>query len=310
MREERGPWYLLTGLVIGIVLGLLYAWIISPIEYVDTTPNTLRTDYQDHYRLTIALAFQSTGDLARAQARLDLLGDDDSALALAEHAQRHLGEGGTADEAQALANLAAILGQAPLPFTASPAPTNTQLPATETPTLTLSPTATDTPTPEFTATATQTITPTATITPTIGPTSTPTRTPLPTDTPAPSRTPLPTRTATPTLSPPFVLDKQIQVCNPNLNEPQIQIFINDGAGLGVPGVQITLTWDDGQESIFTGLKPEIDLGYADFVMTPEIIYTLQVSGGGQIIPDLFAPECEDEGSGRYWGSWRLIFKHP
>jgi len=143
MREERGPWYLLTGLVIGIVLGLLYAWIVSPIEYVDTTPNTLRADYQDHYRLTIAIAFQSTGDLARAQARLNLLGDDDSALALAEQAQRHRGEGGTADEAQALANLAAILGQAPPPFTASPAPTDTQSPPTETPTLTLSPTETD-----------------------------------------------------------------------------------------------------------------------------------------------------------------------
>jgi hypothetical protein len=310
MREERGSWYILTGLVIGIVLGLLYAWIFSPIEYVDTTPNSLRSDYVDHYRLTIALAFQSTGDLARAQARLDLLGDQDSALVLAEQAQRHRGEGGTAEEAQALANLAAILGQAPQPFTASPEPTDTQSPPTETATLTLSPTATDTPTPEFTATATQTITPTATITPTIGPSSTATRTPIPSATLEPTRTALPTRTATPTLSPPFVLDKQIQVCNPNLNEPQIQIFINDGAGLGVPGILITLSWDDGQENIFTGLKPEIDLGYADFVMTPEIIYTLQVSGGGQIIPDLFAPECEDEGSGRYWGSWRLIFKHP
>jgi len=310
MREERGSWYLLTGLVIGVVLGLIYAWVISPIEYVDTTPNSLRPDYLDHYRLTIALAFQSTGDLARAQARLDLLGDEDSALALAEQAQRHRGEGGTAEEAQALANLAAFLGQAPQPFTASPEPTDTQSPPTETPTQTSSPTVTDTATLEFTATATQTITPTATITPTIGPTSTPTRTPLPTATPEPTRTALPTRTATPTLSPPFVLDKQIQVCNPNLNEPQIQIFVNNGAGLGIPGVQITITWDDGQESIFTGLKPEIDLGYADFVMTPEIVYTLQVSGGGQIIPDIFAPECEDEGSGRYWGSWRLIFKHP
>jgi hypothetical protein len=310
MREERGSWYLITGLVIGVFLGLIYAWVISPIEYVDTTPNSLRTDYQDHYRLTIALAFESTGDLARAQARLDLLGDEDSAIALAEQAQRHRGEGGTAEEAQALANLAAFLGQAPQPFTASPEPTDTQSPPTETPTLTLSPTATDTPTPEFTATATQTITPTATITPTIGPTSTATRTPLPSATPEPTRTALPTRTATPTPAPPFVLDKQIQVCNPNLNEPQIQIFINNGAGLGVAGVQIILTWDDGQESIFTGLKPEIDLGYADFVMTPETTYTLQVSGGGQLISDLFAPECEDEGSGRYWGSWRLIFKHP
>jgi hypothetical protein len=311
MREERGSWYLLTGLVIGIGLGLLYAWIIKPVEYVDTTPNTLRTDYKDAYRLTIASAYQASGDLARAQARLNLLEDDETALALAEQAQRHLAEGGTADEAQALADLAAILGQVPIPFTASPAPTDTQALPTETPTLTLSPTVTDTLTPEFTPTATSTITPTATLTPTIGPTRTATPTPQATDTPVPTRTPLPTRTATPTLAPPFVLDKQIQVCNPNLTEPQIQIFINDAAGQGVPGVEIVVTWEERQESLFTGLKPEIDIGYADFVMTPEISYTLQVSGGGQVIPDLFSPECEDESSGeRYWGSWRLIFKHP
>ena len=310
MRENRGSWYLITGLIFGIILGLLYAWIISPIEYVDTAPNTLRSDYQDAYRLAIAMAFQSTGDLARAQARLNLLEGNDDALALAEQAQRHLGEGGTADEAQALANLAAMLGQAPIPFTASPTLTYTESPPTETPTLTLSPTATDTATPEFTQTATQTITPTATLTPTIGPTSTPTLTPPATNTPAPTRTQIPTRTATPTLSPPFVLDKQIQVCNPKLIDPQIQIFINDAAGQGVPGVKVTITWEDGQESIFTGLKPEIDIGYADFVMNPEEIYTLQVSSGGQIISDLFAPECEDDGSERYWGSWRLIFKHP
>ncbi len=310
MKEERGSWYLLTGLIIGIVLGLLYSWIISPIEYVDTTPDSLRADYKDSYRLTISRAYKSTGDLARAQARLALLGDEDQALALAEQAQRHLAAGDTTDEAQALADLAAVLGQAPVPFTASPMPSETQPPPTETSTLTLTPTETDTPTPEFTPTATHTLTPTATLSPTLGPTSTITPTPRATNTPEPTRTPLPTRTLTPTLAPPFVLDKQIQVCNPNLSEPQIQIFINDAAGQGVPGVEIIITWVTGQESFFTGLKPEIDLGYADFVMTPEVIYTLQVSGGGQVIPNLFAPECEDDGNQRYWGSWRLIFKHP
>lgn len=310
MREERGSWYLLTGLVIGIVLGLLYSWVLAPIEYVDTTPDTLRTDYQENYRLAIALAFQSTGDLARAQARLNLLGDEDAALALAEQAQHSRAAGGTVDEAQALADLAAALGQAPPPFTASPPPTETPATPSETPTVTLSPTATDTLTPEFTATATHTITPTETITPTLGPTSTITPTPQATETPAPTRTPLPTRTLTPTLGPPFVLDKQIQVCNPNLTEPQIQVFINNAAGQGVHGVEIIISWDGGLESFFTGLKPEIDIGYADFVMSPDRVYTLQVSGGGQIIPDLLAPECESDGGERYWGSWRLIFKQP
>jgi hypothetical protein len=310
MKEERGSWYLITGLIIGIVLGLLYSWVLSPAEYVDTAPNTLRADHKDHYRLTIALSYQSTGDLARAQARLNLLGDEDPALALAEQAQRHRAGGGSAEEAQALAGLAAALGQAPLGVTASPLPTATPAEPSETPTLTLSPTATATLTPEFTATATHTITPTATLTPTLGPTSTPSPTPQASNTPSPTRTPLPTRTLTPTLGPPFVLDKQIQVCNPNLTEPQIQVFINDAAGQGVPGVEIIISWEGGQESFFTGLKPEIDIGYADYVMMPETVYALQVSGGGQIIPDLSAPECEDDDSERYLGSWRLIFKHP
>jgi hypothetical protein len=30
MKEERGPWYLLTGLLIGAVLGLAYAWFYAP----------------------------------------------------------------------------------------------------------------------------------------------------------------------------------------------------------------------------------------------------------------------------------------
>ncbi|HBX70523.1 MAG TPA: hypothetical protein DEH25_14360 [Chloroflexi bacterium] len=309
MKEERGSWYLLTGLLIGIVLGLLYAWVVSPIQYVNTAPHTLRTDAKDVYRQTIALAYQSTGDLARAQARLNLLGDEDSALTLAEQAQRQRATAGDSDEVQALADLAAILGQAPVLVVTSPVPVDTQIPS-ETPTLTLFPTVTNTPTLEFTPTGTPIITPTATLTPTLGPSSTVTRTPLASATPEPTRTPLPSLTPTPTLAPPFVLDKQVQVCNPNLTEPQIQVFINNAAGIGVPGVEVILTWAGGQESFFTGLKLDVDIGYADYVMEPGVVYTLQVSGGGQIIPDLSIPECEDDNAQRYPGSWRLIFKHP
>ena len=34
--EERGHWYLLTGLILGFVLGLLYAWLVQPVKFVDT----------------------------------------------------------------------------------------------------------------------------------------------------------------------------------------------------------------------------------------------------------------------------------
>ncbi|HIE57173.1 MAG TPA: hypothetical protein EYP88_02930, partial [Anaerolineales bacterium] len=97
MREDRGSWYLFTGLVIGIILGLIYAWIIAPVQYVDTEPVTLRADLKDTYRLTIAQSYAVTGDLARAQARLALLGDEDSAQALAEQAQRAHADGAPGD---------------------------------------------------------------------------------------------------------------------------------------------------------------------------------------------------------------------
>jgi len=58
------------------------------------------------------------------------------------------------------------------------------------------------------------------------------------------------------------------------------------------------------------LKPEIDAGYADFTMIPEIIYNLQIADGGQPLSNLSAPDCETDGGARYWGSWRLLFSHP
>jgi hypothetical protein len=307
MREERGSWYLLTGLLIGIALGLIYSWWIAPAEYINTVPATLRDDFKDSYRAVIASSYAATGDLERAKARLFLLKDADSAEVLAAQAQRYLAGGGDPTESQALALLAASLGQAPVLVTVSPIPSDTPLfSATPSPTFTLTPTVTSTPTPISSPTISVTIV----LTPTQGPSPTPSRTPRATGTATATATPLPTRTSTPTLAPPFVLDNQVLVCNPELTEPQIQIFVGNAAGRGVPSVEIQIVWDGGSESFFTGLKPEIDLGYADYTMTPNILYSLQVEDAGEPIRDLSAPECEDDSGGRYWGSWRLVFNHP
>ena len=87
MNDRRGSWYLLTGVVIGLALGLVYAWLISPVAYVDTEPATLRKDYKEIYRDQIAAAYTATGNLPRARLRLALLKDADPAAALAAHAQ-------------------------------------------------------------------------------------------------------------------------------------------------------------------------------------------------------------------------------
>jgi len=64
---------------IGIGLGLLYGWLVNPVKYVDTTPDTLRTDYKTDYVLMVSEAFQSEGDPALAVRRLAMLGETPSA---------------------------------------------------------------------------------------------------------------------------------------------------------------------------------------------------------------------------------------
>ncbi|HSV86182.1 MAG TPA: hypothetical protein VLH85_06380 [Levilinea sp.] len=110
MNERRGPWYLITGLVIGLLFGLLYAWVINPSRLVDTSPDRLAPAFKTHYRSMIALAYESNGDLGRARGRLGLLKDEDMVTELSAQAQRILAQGGSPQEARALAALAAALG--------------------------------------------------------------------------------------------------------------------------------------------------------------------------------------------------------
>ncbi|MEW5870414.1 MAG: hypothetical protein AB1894_14155 [Chloroflexota bacterium] len=65
----------LIAILVGIGLGLLYGWVISPVEYVNTTPDTLRIDFKTDYVLMVAEAYQSDGNLPLAVRRLALLGE-------------------------------------------------------------------------------------------------------------------------------------------------------------------------------------------------------------------------------------------
>jgi hypothetical protein len=313
MNEKRGPWYLLTGLVIGVVLGLLYAWVIQPVQPTNTPPNSLRADFKDQYRTMIAVAYLANGDLVRARARLELLQDPDLYRALTEQAQRKLAEGAYPEEARALGLLAVAMGQASAPPAQTPATQVTA--AADTPTSQAAPFASPT-TPVVTSSPSPTrettvASPPAVTTPqaTAG-TPSVTRTVRASATPPPTGTALPTRTATPTQGAPFVLDTQELVCNPNLEQALIQVEVFDSANQPVPGVEVVVNWDGGENHFFTGFKPEISLGYTDFAMTPGVVYTLRLADGGQIIPGLTPTECESPSGDRYWGAWKLVFVQP
>ena len=60
--------------LLGLAGGLFYGWRIAPVEYVNTTPDTLRQDYKNEYILMVAEAFQSNNDPDLAARQLALLG--------------------------------------------------------------------------------------------------------------------------------------------------------------------------------------------------------------------------------------------
>lgn len=311
MRDDRGSWYLLTGLVLGLAFGLVYAWVISPRVYGDTSPAYLRADFKDRYRAMIALAFAANGNLPRAQARLNLLGDPDIAGALARQAERAGTDGSSPQEAQALSHLAAALGQQETSLPSIQAPAGSPSSATQTP-----------PPPAAAASpqAPQTAEPVAAVE---VPASTQGAGPAPTPgaqasissgagevTATPVSEAAPTRTPTPTLAALFVLEESSLICDPDLGQPLIQVLTQDKNGDPVPGVEVLVVWEGGEDHFFTGLKPELGPGYADFSMVPGTAYTLRLAAGGQPVPDLSPAECESESGESYWGSWQLLFTQP
>lgn len=62
-------------MLLGAAGGLFYGWQLNPVQYVDTTPDTLRNDYKTDYVLMVAEAYSLEGDLEMAVRRLALLGD-------------------------------------------------------------------------------------------------------------------------------------------------------------------------------------------------------------------------------------------
>ena len=61
--------------LLGIAAGMSYGWMINPVQYVDTTPDSLSIDYRTDYILMVAEAYSTEKDLPTSVRRLALLGD-------------------------------------------------------------------------------------------------------------------------------------------------------------------------------------------------------------------------------------------
>ena len=57
--------FLALGFGIGLAGGLYYTWLLSPVEYVETAPDSLRSDFRGDYLGLIASAYASDRDLVQ-----------------------------------------------------------------------------------------------------------------------------------------------------------------------------------------------------------------------------------------------------
>lgn len=272
---------LLIGLIVGLAGSLYYAWLINPADTQTATAADLRVDYKEDYILMVSQAYAADGDWALALARLNQLDDPQLTQTVVQQLESYLRRGEPADVVRNLAELAKQLG-AEGGALALFAPT---------------PAVSATPTPEGAA-AVVTATPTLLPTPTTGL--------EPSNTPPPTNTSVPLPTISPTAVPNYRLLGQQQLCQPYFDKPHIEIVVVDALLQEIPGVEIMVSWAEGEDHFFTGFKPQDGPGYADFTMEEGVSYSVSIVDGSLPVGGLSAERCPNDSG---WQGWLLRFQN-
>lgn len=263
--KQRFPWLaLLIGLIVGAAGGWAYAWFLNPVILINITPQQLVPEDQRQYIVLVSEAYLQDHDLDRARTRLDYLGiRGDVAQVVSDLADRSMQSGADLRETRALATLAEALGANPRAaeiFSGTGQPTS----VLETPTVTAT----------FQG--------------------------VPTITPTPANpTPSPTHVVpTVTNTPDFVIETQMQlidqqyICQTDYPAGEIEIWVRDALGRGIPGLQIQVEWEGHEETLFTGLMPDIDPGYADYqIEEPDTRYTVTLVGLAEPVLGIESTPC-------------------
>lgn len=287
---RRALWNVLFALLAGVGLGLAYSWVLSPRQITDAQPSALRADFKDQYRSVVAAAYAANSNLPRAQARLALLRDVDSVEALNAQAQRMRAGAASGEHSENPDLVVALALALAEEENGSPIPTPTveivnQI--EDTPTVISAPVASEEP-----AVFTET------------PLSVETQVTVSVPTPRPTQTPVPS------LSAPFELTGQESICDSNLPDGLLQLMVLNPSRRQLAGVEIVITWDGGKEQFFTGLKPELGNGYADYIMTPNTAYTVQLARGSDVALGISAPTCQAANGENFFGGIKLTFQQP
>jgi hypothetical protein len=138
--------------------------------------------------------------------------------------------------------------------------------------------------------------------------------------PAPSATPPPllnpvtpleptsqSRVETPNLTE-FALLERTDLCSEQSSPALLQVYVRDAGGQPLRGVGITIRAAGVTDRFFTGLKPDVEIGYADYELQPTVLYVLEIGENASPVPNLLAPNCTSTAGEPFAGSIRLVFQ--
>ncbi len=280
MRSNALLWAipLLLGIAIGTIFGLFYALRIDPRVTIDVNFSQLNEGDKRNVMILLSLAYAHDRRIEVAAQRLLSLDKDWQAVADAACELAQTGYASTNTGLRAIRSMVELAGSQGYSGCASA----------------LIPIHTATPRPS----------------PTPRPTATPTRPPVPTKTPTelPPNTPMPLALqATPTPRGEFIVANIVPFCDPRL-PGVIEFSVRDADGRGLPAVPIEIRSGSSRQRLFTGLKPERDLGYADFQMVPDETYRVELLALSEPTRELEASPCTAQDGSRTRTSYRVIFQ--
>jgi len=273
-----------VGMMIGIATGLYGAWVVNPVVEVNTEPWQLAEPIRQEYMAAIALSFGHNSDLTKALDRLLVTSPhrvdpfQDLADTACELTQTgYIATNGGLKAVRSMKTLYQLQGRAGCADTfIQLALQPTALVQIELPTPTALPLATKTPTPP----------------PLVLPTSTPFTFVVPT---AESMSQ-------------FVLVNVSTYCN-SAQSGWIEVYVQGVNGEGIPGQRVRVRWATGEDTFYSGLKPEKGWAYADFTMTLGVAYTLEMPERSEpSTQQLVATPCTTEQGTRAITSYRAIYR--
>ncbi|MCB8927754.1 MAG: hypothetical protein H6652_19235 [Ardenticatenaceae bacterium] len=275
-RRLSSTGWLLFSLVIGLIGGLYYAWVVDPVVFTDASPARFSDRYREEYIILVSQSYAINQNWPLAQQRLAALEDPNIGETVNDLLETAVRQNRPAPLLQQLAVVARNLGaqgQAVALFAPTLPPGTVQ----------------PTPTPAIVTTPTNTPPPAATATNTVAPTPTGTA----------------TRPATATPQPNYRLTEQTRLCNDDEPVTRIEVIVLDAFLNDSPGIEVEVTWQNGRDRFFTGFKPEKGRGYADFEMSPDISYTVRLPDGSPEVSGLRLETCDSGFS----GGWQLTFQN-